>query len=217
MPEFVATASEDEMVLEFIRSEVESPRFNKYYPREMIECGPTRARLVENANILSKEDNALRRDMLSYRGYGARTHLFAGFPQAVTWQRERLTQGDLERTKYARLTDTAVWTLLSASTRLVRVAARNIREGSLGELLDTPGLPGAVAIRLKEVTEQIRTVAALYAHRQSLPAPIAVTDGADVVLVEGHVRATAFVICAINDPLEMIVGHSPDMRNWLLF
>jgi len=45
---------------------------------------------------------------------------------------------------------------------------------------------------------------------------IACDDG-DVVLIEGHARATAYALVQMPERVECIVGSSPGMRNWPLY
>ncbi len=217
MSEFPRPACEDDMVLEFIRSEVDSPRFGRHYPAEVKEGGAERARLIENADTSSEPDNASRRKLLAYRGYEARADLFAGFPSAVTWQWERLTPAELEKLKYANVSDTTVWTHLSSSTRLVSVAASNLEPRALDRLLANAEIPASVSTRMREIAALIRSVGARYERDQKLPRAIAVTDGHELVLLEGHVRMTALLLARAERPIEMLVGHCADMRRWQSF
>jgi hypothetical protein len=217
VPEPLGPANEDDMVLEFVRSEVDSPRFNKFYPDDIAGREALRSRLVDNADVHNATDNARRRELLAYRGYTTRTGLFDGFPRAVAWRWERWTPAELERMRYAKLTDTEVWRHLSSSTRLVGAAARNLEAERLEHLLGKPEIPPPVRVRMSEIAEQIRSVAALHEQGRTFPRAIVVTDGREVVVLEGHVRTTAFVLARADRPIEMLVGRSPEMFRWLLF
>jgi hypothetical protein len=205
------------MVLEFIKAEVDSPRFSRFYPPDLREKGATRSRLIDNPDLLDAPDNARRRELLAYRGYGSRTELFAALPSDAIWRWERWTPAELEQMKYAQLRDTTVWMHLSADTRLVSVAVRKLRDGPPDAILARSEIADAVRIRIRAIVEQIRSVAALYDRGSPMLPPIAVTDESDLVLLEGHVRVTAFALAATGRPLEMLVGHSPVMRRWQLF
>lgn len=217
MSEFPKPACEDDMVLEFIRSEIASPRFGKHYPKGVRDDRALRARLIENADTSSEPDNARRRKLLAYRGYEARTHLFAGFPSTVTWRWQRFTLAQIKKVKYANVSDTKVWMYLSASTRLVGVAASNLGPRALDCLLASSEIPSDVSTRMREIAALIHTVASLYERGQGLPRAIAVTDGDELVLLEGHVRMTARVLARTERPIEMLVGSSPEMRRWRSF
>ena len=51
------------------------------------------------------------------------------------------------------------------------------------------------------------------------PALIAVqcAGNADVVLVEGHTRATAYALTGLPDEVEVLIGTSAHMANWAFF
>jgi len=79
-------ATEDEMVLEFLRA----------------EAGP----LVNQPDVEDEEQNARRRTLLVGRGYGLNAFLFQGFPQDVAWEIATLTIDELSRTRYIEHDDT---------------------------------------------------------------------------------------------------------------
>lgn len=50
------------------------------------------------------------------------------------------------------------------------------------------------------------------------PELIGVTDeNEDVILLEGHTRATAYALTQLPEQIECMVGSSPTMRNWAFY
>ncbi len=215
MPKFISPATEDEMILEFIRSELGSPRFGKFYP-ELLINPELRTRLVGDADINNSEDNITRQKLLDYRGYATRTKLFASFPTSVAWSRQRLSRAEVAALKYARLDDTIVWDLLSAPSRLVAAAAARLGE-PLDQLLQNPSIASYDRERLRVVRSHILAVAQRYRNGEQIPMPIAVRDESTMVLLEGHVRATAFAVDASSEALDILLGETPTMRVWERF
>lgn len=123
----IGTATEDEMVLAFLRGEIESPRFGALYKQcfdQLRPLGFNPQNLVENADIGSPRDNAQRIQVLeAVRGYRANQFLFSGFPSDVVWRRVGIEPTDWNMVKYA---NHSTWVTLSGGTRIVADGAKNI-------------------------------------------------------------------------------------------
>lgn len=64
----------------------------------------------------------------------------------------------------------------------------------------------------------IRTIAAQVTAGKKCAELIGVAgEDGDVILVEGHVRATAYALVQMPEQVECIVGSSPGMRDWPLY
>src|SRR5438128_4998277 len=99
-------ATEDEMILAFLRAEIDSHRFG-YRARLGVLAQP----LIDNANLGDARANAMRKALLrDTRGYGVNSALFTGFPGNVTWRRFRLDPEDVRALRYANY---ATWVDLS--------------------------------------------------------------------------------------------------------
>lgn len=181
------------MVLAFLRAEVDSPRFREMVSSWLDGEPFLREDLIRRADLSDPAQNAARRRVLrSFRGYGADSMLFPGFPLDVTWRRVQLEQGDAGSLLYARWPE---WVQLSLGSRRVTDGAKNGASN-----------PNVVAVanrlRLGETFEPLIAVEGL--------------DGT-LILVEGHVRATAFVLHAGLDGVIVILGSSPSLSRWGLY
>jgi len=196
-------ATEADMVLAFIKAEVDSVRFGALYQNcfdQLKPYGFDRGALVDGADIHSAQQNAVRKEILkAIRGYGANQFLFIRFPTNVTWRRLALEQMDLCKLKYANCPP---WVELSNNTRLVTEGAKNLGP-------DTPA---------KDDAANIRAVADDLKRGRRYPELIGVDDpNGHIILMEGHTRATAYVLAKLPERVECIVGSSPTMNNWAFY
>jgi hypothetical protein len=183
--------SEDEMIAVFLRGELESERF-----REKL-----RGLLARDGVEFDATDAAHRRRLLEeHRAYERRDGLFGGFPSDVDWFRAALTRDEMLEILFI---DWSWWLELSGGTRRPREAARRIRAGELTRL--------TTGVTAEEHEPYL-------ASRSEL---IVVTTPAreKLVLLEGHVRLTAYALFphCVPDELELLVGVSEAMPNWCLF
>jgi hypothetical protein len=125
--------------------------------------------------------------------------LFDGFTDDIEWHRAALEPEEVLAIRYI---DWDWWLRISGGTRSPVDAAANIRAGHV---------PGAD-------TEQDREIAARLQSDDAPPELIAVSTvpGRPLVLVEGHVRLTAFALFPEYLPrrLEVLVGFSARMTEW---
>jgi hypothetical protein len=82
-------ATENDMVVAFLRAEIDSSRYDDHIKTPLAQGGSER-RLIDEPNLADPAENALRKQLLTFRGYEARTALFAGFPADATWRRVTL-------------------------------------------------------------------------------------------------------------------------------
>ncbi len=194
-------SSEAEMVALFLRTELSSDRW-----RDNLWALLKRAGLPEHVITAPDlgddiENQARLRLLTEYRGYGTRTDYFEGFPDDVRWQWMAITPAELARGRYIEY---SYWDELSGGTRLAVDAATRIRAGV------TPfGVPN----------DRVLAMAHAVADGASFPPLILVTTGRggnELVVLEGHVRLTAFMLARDRLPpeLEVLVGSSPTMTRW---
>jgi hypothetical protein len=123
------------------------------------------------------------------RQWREREGLFDGFPDDVAWERAVLTRDEVLAILYINWD---WWVTVSKGTRLASVAAE-VQGGDEGD----------------------RTIAAAAATNPEL---IAVTDPerAKLVLLEGHVRLTAYAAFpeCLPQELEIFLGVSPRIGEW---
>jgi hypothetical protein len=190
-------ANEDDVVLAFLQAEIDSPRFGVCYQNRGLTSAHIRS-LIEQADLQSPGENQLRKELLTLvRGYETRTALFQGFPQTVSWKKVAIEAGDAPKLLYANY---PTWVDLSGGSRLILDGASRV--------------PSAI-YTAENAKQHIEAVAKDMAARKRYPALIAVerADGY-LVIVEGHTRATAYVITGMTVPIELYVGVSPEMHLW---
>lgn len=190
--------TEDEMVVAFLRAEVDSSRYGDAI-RDWLEWKGLKRNLIDAPNLGDSMDSESRKELLTaYRGYGNRKLLFTGFPLDVRWRRVVLEPDDLPKLRYANY---STWVGLSGGSRLVIDGARNFPESR-----DHPE-----TYQIKGIMEAVRNGA-------QFPELIAVeAEDASLILVEGHSRATAYVIEQAVDDLELLVGSSPLISKWSFY
>lgn len=188
------------MVALFLRGELASGRFGASVRKALRAEGADPA-VVEQPSLDDADENALRRRLLgATRFYGANEGLFSGFPDDVRWERVLLDEADLGGLLYI---DYDYWVELSGGSRLVVDGARNARASAAPFGIPSDGF--------------LEAAEALRAGRR-FPEPILVTAGAGapVVVLEGHVRATAHAL--IGTPIgDALLGISPRMTGWALY
>jgi hypothetical protein len=191
----LGSASDDDAVLAFLQAEIDSPKWGRHYRAAMRARGLERARLIDAADLSDAQANHDRMSLLGdVRGFGRGIGLFRGFPLDVEWKQVIVEPPDFQRLKY--ISGDADWLDLSGGTRLVQEGARN---------LEIDSNIAASVRRTQRGIEQGRCAAAL----------ILVENGRDeLVIVEGHTRATAYV--SISDrSFPAFVGTSPLMMQWV--
>jgi hypothetical protein len=120
--------------------------------------------------------------------------LFDGFPDDIEWFRAALTRDEVLAIRYI---DWDWWLRISDGTRLPTVAAEHIRAAGEAEENEP------IAARLRDGT----------AHELIVVGP------APHVLVEGHVRLTAYAVWPdyLPEELEVFLGESPRIEEWSNF
>ncbi len=192
--------SEDEMIAIFLQTEFHSSRFHQAIGELMQQEGID-PHVVEAPDCYNVHENVLRRALLGvYRGYGRNADYFQGFPADVRWEWVILTRKELEQVRYIEYD---YWVELSGGTRMAIDGARNALAGKVVFSVSSDGLV--------YMANQLRQGA-------QFPPLILVTKNVDAYLVvmEGHVRLTAYLIVPeyIPSELEVILGTSPQITNW---
>jgi hypothetical protein len=196
-----AGSSEDEMIAVFLQAELRSERFGAELAQLLAHDRRDHA-IVAAPDLREPAANAYRRRLLgAFRGYGRDERLFEGFPADVQWEWVALTPGELFQVRYI---DYSYWNALSGGSRLPRDAAPFIRAGGLVfGTMDTSGF--------LHIAEALRKGA-------KFPPLILVRAGetAPLVLLEGHVRLTAYALAPERVPAELpvLLGTSPGFLRW---
>ena len=175
-------ATEHEMVLAFLKAELNSPRFKDEYQID-------RQTLIDSADLQSSSQNAARlKELKRLKG--------ALLLSNVAWRRVALENGDLPRLKYLNHSS---WKAYSGGTRLVSDGAKNIHS--------MPNDPKSHILALLEAFKG-------GARYPELIAVAGEQEGADIILIEGHVRATAYVLAGWLGRIDCVLGISPMTHQW---
>jgi len=196
------TASEPEVIAAFLRGELDSSRFGERLVALLREEGLDTS-VVRRPDIEDAGENAYRKMLLDrHRGWLRREGLFQGFPERIDWSRVALSQEEVLAIRYINWD---WWLRLSGGTRRPVDAAGRIRRNAVA---------GVTA-------EWHEPIAARLQSTEPLPELIAVArrDYSRLVLVEGHVRLTAFALYPdyLPDELELFLGTADDIDRWSEF
>lgn len=196
----IKPSDENEVVLTFLKGEIDSPRFGPQYRKLLMHYSSNRS-IIDNGNMTNYEENQIRKELLgAVRGYGKNSYLFKDFPQNVNWERVELSDEELDSLLYA---NHPTWITLSAGSRLVKDGAKNVR-----------------TIRTEEnANENILAVANAIEAGAVYPALLAASDTQKVVLIEGHTRATSYYLVKpeLRKGLQFLLGTSDLMDRWYYF
>jgi hypothetical protein len=152
--------------------------------------------LFDTPNLTSPEENAARRSILAYyRGYPD-NFLFRSFPPDVTWRRVELEPADFAAIRYA---NHPVLLKLSAGSRRIADGARIFAENPA----DHPDMAQIPPAR-----------AAFCGGRRFAPLILVQANEDAPVLIEGHTRATIYVMERFPGPVDAYVGSSASMSSW---
>lgn len=189
------------MIAAFLRGEIASERFGATI-QALLKRDGRDPRVVEAPDVASEADNTYRRQLLGdFRGYGQDRELFQFFPADEAWHRYALSRAELARVRYV---DYSYWDELSGGSRLPADAARNVR---------------ARKVVFGQTSRRFWDVAHVLERGATFPEPILVGMGpvSDLVVLEGHVRLTAYFLKPEHIPMELtaIVGFSPALTRWL--
>jgi hypothetical protein len=194
--------AEDEMIAVFLAAELDSRRYGDRLGGLLARDGRTED-VVRRRDPDDREASDYRRRLLDeHRGYERREGLFLGFPRQVDWFRAALVPDEVLDILYI---DWDWWLQLSGGTRRPRDAARRIRGGEIEGQTAEEDEPIAAALR------QAQPPAELIAATTRELTPL--------VLVEGHVRLTAYALFpdALPAHMEILLGVSDEMPEWCQF
>lgn len=192
--------TEDEMVSVFLKTEINSTRFDQQI-LDLLDRDGTERSVVDTPDLSDAQQNTYRMQLLGeFRGYRRATGLFNGFPDQVEWHRAALTTDELMRVRYI---DYSYWNEISGGTRLPNIAAQAIRAGQVIYGQSTQGYLELA----KELCRGAQFPELILA---------AASPTSPLVVMEGHVHLTAYALApeCLPAKLEVIVGFSPDFSQW---
>jgi len=143
----------------------------------------------------------LRREIItSVYGFGQSAGSFQGLANDLKWRRLRLSTDEVGNLLYAR--QGAAWPILAPATRKVAEGATNVGHVFTGDQTNMVVL--SLASGLCHSDKKVPEIIALRRP-----------DG-QLVILEGHARATAIVLEAHRFPkgVDAYVGDGPSVANW---
>lgn len=169
-------ASEEEMVLAFLKEELASKRFRELILRVLKDIGVSEELILEG-DTTDERQNRLRSQVLGlFRGYPDR-EIFENYPQDAAWKYAVFEAPDLDKLRYV---DYSYWNELSKETSSPVQAAETVRKGE-----EIYGISNQYYLEGKKMLEQGMT----------FPPLIVLTCGNETYLIlEGHCRATAYAL-----------------------
>lgn len=193
----VAAARESDVVLAFLKAEIDSGSYSQRIYQLLQMFRTTRRELIDEADPSDDYQNAVRGALLDgYRGYLTRNLFFIGFPKKVNWKRVELEANDFQRLLY--IANEPAWDRYSQKTRSPQIVADRIARGGLPDL----------ASKVAPIREKLQ-------RNETFPELVAVEgEGNTLVLMEGAHRVTAYVGLKWKPNVPAIIGSSPLMHNW---
>jgi hypothetical protein len=197
-------AAEPEVVLAFLRGEINSDRFGNDVRRALVDAGGLD--LVRSPDLDSDEENRAReRALAAARGW-RNTGLFEGFPENVDWYHGVLQTDTLSRVRFI---DYSYWNALSGGSRRPADVPSTLRSGKLPTWLTELGTDWcfefAAQLAMAETVDDLIVMAT--------------PDLGELVLLEGHARLTAIFVGALEHRLTVraYIGLSPAIEQWDCF
>lgn len=194
-------SSEAEMIAEFLKAEYRSERFSEQI-KEAMSALSLNESIILSADLNNADENNARKKLLGeFRGYGLNRELFERFPTEITWSLCNFVNGDLKNIRYI---DYSYWNELSQGTRSPLTAAQTILNGIEIYEQSNEGFVKAAKF-LKDGGKFLRTI-------------LLTSDFEHFVIVEGHLRMTAYALVPeYFNNVECFVGEciDSDLRKWL--
>lgn len=169
----IRKTNEAEMILEFLKGELNSKRFNEDLNNVINELGLDSS-IILNGNIEDEQENNDRlKIMKKFRGYPDE-ELFERFPNIEEWKFLELNESDIDNIYYI---DYDYWNELSNGTSKPVEAAKVIKSGKeIYEVSNQPFLDGVE-----------------YNKTNKFPPVILITcNNEKYLIIEGHSRMTVY-------------------------
>jgi len=186
----------------FLRAELDSPRYRQRIRELLADSGLDESVLLA-PDLERADENAARAALLEqHRSWSSRDGLFGRFPQDVTWSLVSLIREEVLAILYI---DWDWWLKVTGGTRLPLDAAARIRANEVPDVTAKEEEPIAARLRSSDPPPQLIVVAE--------------PDCSKLVLLEGHVRLTAYALYPeyLPEELAMYLGTSTEMSRWALF
>ena len=196
----IKPSSENEMVYEFLKMEVDSDRFKEQIESVLKKMCVSKD-IITNGNIMSEKENALRIEVLKrFRGYKDE-ELFENFPTNIQWVWAEFERNDITKIIYIEY---SYWNELSNYTGSPLEAAKTILSGKT--VYDVPN------DRAIESAKKLKA-----GHK--FPPLIFLTDESEkrYIILEGHGRMTAYGLAPdLFQNVSVLLGYcdNEDLDKW---
>lgn len=198
----IRRVEEAEIVAEFLKAEVNSPRFEKKI-EEILKRLEIDKEVLIKPDVFNSQENRARELVLGeFRGYRKNFGLFENFPDKVVWYEATISPEELKKVKYI---DWDFWVNVSEGSRLPVNGAKNLLNGKAGEV---EGKKYLSALDFLERGGKFPRLILVARDKQS-----------DLVVLEGHLRLTVYQMAVDYVPknLPVFVGYSKKFRKWDLY
>jgi hypothetical protein len=198
----VRAASEAEVLAAFLRAELDSPRWGTRL-LELLAEDDVDESVLRTPDLADAGECAYRARLLDrHRAWLRREGLFEDFPERVEWSRVALAPDEVLAIRYINWD---WWLQASDGTRRPVDAAARIRRGEIAGVTPEEHEPIAAGLQATEPPPELIVVAP--------------PDRSQLVVVEGHVRLTAYALYPQYLPaeLEIFLGTAEDMSRWTEF
>ena len=195
--ELLEEVDDDVMIAAFVQAEFDSPRFGPGYEARLRELGGARGDVIDHPDMSDRAANDMRRALLRHvRGYETGQYLFEDWPTDVQWWRARVGLAELTTLMYA---NHPTWLCLTGGSRLIGDGAANVDTVFVAENANANIKAVATSVKLGERFPELIVVAE--------------TEQGPFVVIEGHSRATAYVLAKAPETVDVIVGVSPCVKS----
>lgn len=169
----IKDTTENEMILEFLKGELNSVRFNSNLLNVLKQNNISR-NIIENGDINNSIQNNQRLEVMSkYRGYPNKD-IFNNFPNNINWKFVQFEKDDINKINYI---DYDYWNELSNNTSLATEAAKTINKG----------------IEIYQVSNKSFLDGIKYLESNLFPPIILITcNDKKFLIIEGHSRMTVY-------------------------
>jgi hypothetical protein len=121
----IRKSSENEMLLEYLKSEIDSSRFGERLKKTLDELNLS-TDIILNANLENQEENNQRKLIMEKFRWYPTDDIFKNFPKEIKWYFVEFEEGDFDKIFYL---DWFSWNDISNNTSKPIEAAENIRKG----------------------------------------------------------------------------------------
>ena len=170
----IRESSEAEMLLEYLKSEINSKRFSERLEKTLAELNISKD-IILNANLENKYENEQRKLIMEkFRGYPTED-IFERFPKELKWFYVEFEVGDIDKIFYLNW---EYWNEISNGTSKPTEASKNIYNGV--EIFNVSNQPYFKGLEYLENNNKFNPIVAI------------TCNGEKFVLIEGHSRMTVY-------------------------